>query len=43
VDGIDPGTVVAADNFNKLTDGAKVILRPAAGAAGNGGRHRNSP
>ena len=25
-----PGTVVAADNFNKLTDGAKVTLRPAA-------------
>jgi multidrug efflux system membrane fusion protein len=27
VEGIDPGTVVAADNFNKLTDGAKVTVR----------------
>jgi multidrug efflux system membrane fusion protein len=27
VAGIDPGTVVAADNFNKLTDGAKVTVR----------------
>ena len=30
VEGIDPGTVVAADNFNKLTDGAKVIVRTAS-------------
>jgi membrane fusion protein, multidrug efflux system len=34
VSGIEPGTLVAADNFNKLTDGAKVTLRPAAGTAG---------
>jgi multidrug efflux system membrane fusion protein len=27
VEGIDPGTVLAADNFNKLTDGAKVTVR----------------
>jgi multidrug efflux system membrane fusion protein len=27
VEGIDPGAVVAADNFNKLTDGAKVTVR----------------
>ncbi len=41
VEGIDPGTVVAADNFNKLTDGAKVMLRPAnGGGAGNGGWHK---
>jgi membrane fusion protein, multidrug efflux system len=40
VDGIDPGMVVAADNFNKLTDGAKVTLRPAGGAAGKGGWHK---
>ena len=35
VEGIDPGTVVAADNFNKLTDGAKVTSsgRPAAARA----------
>jgi multidrug efflux system membrane fusion protein len=29
VDGVDPGTVVVADNFNKLTDGMKVIVRPS--------------
>jgi multidrug efflux system membrane fusion protein len=41
VEGIDPGTVVAADNFNKLTDGAKVMLRPAnGGGAGKGGWHK---
>jgi multidrug efflux system membrane fusion protein len=27
VEGIDPGAMVAADNFNKLTDGAKVTVR----------------
>jgi membrane fusion protein, multidrug efflux system len=37
VSGIEPGTLVAADNFNKLTDGAKVTLRPAAGTAGAAG------
>ena len=40
VEGIEPGTMVAADSFNKLTDGAKVSLRPAGGghrAAGSGG------
>jgi multidrug efflux system membrane fusion protein len=41
VDGIDPGTVVAADSFNKLTDGAKVLVRPAAG--GRGGRRQKNP
>jgi multidrug efflux system membrane fusion protein len=30
-EGLEPGAVVAADNFNRLTDGAKVTLRPAAG------------
>jgi multidrug efflux system membrane fusion protein len=41
VDGIDPDTVVAADNFNKLTDGAKVTLRSAnGGGAGKGGWHK---
>ena len=44
VEGIDPGTVVAADNFNKLTDGAKVMLRPAnGGGAGRGGWHKKIP
>jgi membrane fusion protein, multidrug efflux system len=28
VDGIDPGTVIVADNFNKLIDGMKVLVRP---------------
>jgi multidrug efflux system membrane fusion protein len=47
VEGIDPGTVVAADSFNKLTDGAKVSIRPSAAAegksgsgAGKGGHHK---
>ena len=40
VDGIDPTTVVAADNFNKLTDGAKVTVRPAGGGTGKGGGHK---
>lgn len=38
VDGIDAGTVVAADNFNKLADGAKVTVRQ--GGAGAGGTHK---
>jgi multidrug efflux system membrane fusion protein len=42
VQGIDPGTVVAADNFNKLTDGAKVMLRSAGGGTGRGGWQKNS-
>ncbi len=29
VDGIEPGAVIAADNFSRLTDGAAVQLRPA--------------
>jgi multidrug efflux system membrane fusion protein len=36
VEGIDPGTEVVADNFNKLTDGAKVTVRPAGGDADRG-------
>lgn len=31
VEGLEPGAVVAADNFNRLTDGATVTVRPAAG------------
>jgi multidrug efflux system membrane fusion protein len=30
VEGLEPGAVVAADNFNRLTDGAKVNVRPAS-------------
>jgi multidrug efflux system membrane fusion protein len=37
VSGIEPSTEVVTENFNKLTDGAKVTLRPAAGAAGAAG------
>jgi membrane fusion protein, multidrug efflux system len=29
VSGLEPGAVVAADNFNRLTDGAKVTVRPS--------------
>jgi multidrug efflux system membrane fusion protein len=51
VSGIEPGTEVVTDNFNKLTDGAKVNLRPTAGATstpgpkgakGKGGWHKKS-
>ena len=37
VTGIEPGTVVAASNFTRLTDGGKVTVR----APGEGGRQRN--
>ena len=43
VEGIDPGTVVVADNFNKLTDGAKVLLRPSntsTNGTGGAGTHK---
>ena len=40
VEGIDPGRVVVADNFNKLTDGAKVIVRKSAGETGKTGAHK---
>ena len=45
VKGIDPGKVVAADNFNKLADGGKVMLRPAnGGGTGKGrGHKKDSP
>jgi multidrug efflux system membrane fusion protein len=42
VDGVDPGTMVAADNFNKLSDGAKVVLRTAGGAGRGGGHKKDS-
>ncbi|MGA3265260.1 MAG: efflux RND transporter periplasmic adaptor subunit [Verrucomicrobiota bacterium] len=34
VDGLEAGAVVAANNFNRLIDGAKVALRPESGGAG---------
>lgn len=33
---LDPGTVVAADNFNRLTDGTPVTIRPAGQGQGKG-------
>ncbi|HWL72557.1 MAG TPA: multidrug transporter subunit MdtA, partial [Burkholderiaceae bacterium] len=36
VQGLQPGAVVAADNFNRLSDGAKVSVRSAGGAAQSG-------
>jgi multidrug efflux system membrane fusion protein len=36
VQGLDEGAQVAGDNFNRLTDGAKVIIRPAGSGAGGG-------
>jgi multidrug efflux system membrane fusion protein len=36
VDNLDPGAKMAADNFNKLTDGAKVTPRAATGRPGKG-------
>jgi multidrug efflux system membrane fusion protein len=52
VEGIDAGTVVVADNFNKLTDGAKVTVRPPgntengtnsmSGAAGGHHHHQDT-
>lgn len=38
VEGIDPGTLVVGDNFNKLTDGAKVIVRPSTGSTNGTGQ-----
>lgn len=40
VEGIDPGTVVISDNFNKLTDGAKVVVRSAGGGSGRTWPHK---
>jgi membrane fusion protein, multidrug efflux system len=37
VEGISPGDVVATDNFNRLTDGASVVLRPSEGQPGGQG------
>jgi multidrug efflux system membrane fusion protein len=40
VEGIDPGKVVVADNFNKLTDGAKVIVRKATNETDKAGARK---
>jgi multidrug efflux system membrane fusion protein len=41
VENLDPGAVVASDNFNRLTDGAKVTVRPA-GEKGKGHQKSSS-
>jgi multidrug efflux system membrane fusion protein len=33
VQGLEPGSLVAADSFNRLNDGAKVAIRPGTSAA----------
>lgn len=43
VDGLEPGAVVAADNFNRLTDGAKVTVRPAGGESKSGAAKPGEP
>jgi membrane fusion protein, multidrug efflux system len=43
VEGIEPGTVVAASNFNRLTDGAVVNVRPAGEGKQGGGSSTNAP
>jgi multidrug efflux system membrane fusion protein len=35
VEGIEPGTVVVANNFSKLADGAKVMVRPDGSGTGH--------
>jgi multidrug efflux system membrane fusion protein len=40
VEGISPGDVVAADNFNRLSDGSPVHLRPAAGQEPGQGKQK---
>jgi multidrug efflux system membrane fusion protein len=42
VENLNAGAVVAADNFNRLIDGAKVTIRPAAGEPGKD-RKKKSP
>jgi multidrug efflux system membrane fusion protein len=37
VEGLDPGEIIATDNFNKLEDGMKVTLRQPAGGGPRGG------
>jgi membrane fusion protein, multidrug efflux system len=40
VQGVQPGAVVAADNFNRLSDGTNVALRSSGGAAQAGAPHK---
>jgi len=42
VEGLEPGAVVAADNFNRLTDGAKVTVRGAGEGRRRAGASTNA-
>jgi hypothetical protein len=42
VQGIEPGAVVAADNFNKLTDGAKVMARSSTNETNQSGSQKTT-
>ena len=43
VTGLEPGAVVAADNFNRLTDGAKITIRPVGPMRGSPHTSSNRP
>jgi multidrug efflux system membrane fusion protein len=43
VQGIEPGDVLAASNFNRLTDGAKVTVRVPGEGRQRGGSSTNAP
>ncbi len=45
VEGLEPGEVIATDNFNKLADGMKVNLRQPLGEGqkGAGGNKKHRP
>ena len=43
VEGIEPGTFVVADNFNRLTDGAKVMVRPSTNQTGRAESPQKGP
>lgn len=42
-EGLEPGATVAVDNFNRLTDGAKVVVRPASGEMKQKGSPSTNP
>lgn len=42
VEGIQPGAMVAADSFNKLTDGASVLVRQGGAGGARGAHNPNS-
>jgi multidrug efflux system membrane fusion protein len=40
IEGLEPGAVIAADNFTRLTDGAKVTVRPTTGETKKDAKHK---